>query len=653
MSVKKNWVRFVPALIALAVCSAVIYTGLNRKPSAYRAYETEAFGLLPIQIGGRIKPLDTVARVNLMMISERQSLNEKMTRQDGRKLSATEWFMDVTMRPEIANDYRIFKIVFAEDLGFEGLKQEGTRYYSYNELVPYIDRIREAYAAISEPTQPKNAYEKQIIKIHDALGRYQQLVQSFHPLDRLDNLIQYYTGFEQAVPAGMAAFQRQQAGQPFNTVALERFFSYLLTFQQMSESARMRLIPPPDAQSFHGGDWSNIGTSLMQSAKMAGVDPYVLSYARLTETFRMQNPEAFNDTVKAMVSTLENQYEEQVTRVHFEQAFNSFSPFLLSIVLYILAFVLTAFSWFGPANNALGRAAFWIVLFTFLLHTFGLLARMYIQGRPPVTNLYASAIFVGWGSVFLCLIFERIFKNGIPNAAGSLIGIVTLIVAHNLAIFAGDTLEMVRAVLDSNFWLATHVVVITLGYSAMFVAGALALFFILRAVFTPNFTRKDARSMETMVYGVVCFGALFSLVGTILGGIWADQSWGRFWGWDPKENGALLIVLVAAILLHVRWGGLSRERGIMNLAIFGNIVTSWSWFGTNMLGVGLHSYGFMDSAFVSLIGFWASQFAFILLGSTPYQWWLSDYGKSMAKRRSSVSDRSSTATPAPAPEPVN
>lgn len=649
MSFNKNLLRFWPALVALLVCALVIYSGLNRKPSAYPAYDTGAFGLLPVQVGGRIKPMDTVARVNLMMISERQSLNQKMTRQEGRELSATEWFMDVTMRPEVANDYRIFKIVFAEDLGFEGLKQEDTRYYSYNELVPYIDRIREAYAAIEDPNHPENAYEKQIVKIHDALGRYQQLVQSFHPIDRLDNLIQYYSGFEDSVPAGMTAFQRQQSGQSFDAVALERFFSYLLTFQQMSESARMRLIPPPDADAFHGGDWSNIGTSLMESVKMAGIDPYVLSYARLTEMFRIQDSAAFNDTVRAMVTTLENRYEEQVTRVHFEQGFNAFSPFLLSIALYVLAFILTAFSWFGSPNNAVGRTAFWIVLFTFLLHTFGLIARMYIQGRPPVTNLYASAIFVGWGSVLLCLVFEAIFKNGIPNAAGSLIGLVTLIVAHNLAILTGDTLEMVRAVLDSNFWLATHVVVITLGYSAMFVAGALALFFILRAVFTPRFSKRDARAMEGMVYGVVCFGALFSLVGTILGGIWADQSWGRFWGWDPKENGALLIVLVAAIILHVRWGGLSRERGIMNLAIFGNIVTSWSWFGTNMLGVGLHSYGFMDSAFVSLMGFWASQFAFILLGSTPYHWWLSDYGKAMAGRKRSAAKPLSHANPSPEP----
>ena len=123
------------------------------------------------------------------------------------------------------------------------------------------------------------------------------------------------------------------------------------------------------------------------------------------------------------------------------------------------------------------------------------------------------------------------------------------------------------------------------------------------------------------MYGVVCFATLFSLVATILGGIWADQSWGRFWGWDPKENGALLIVLWNAIILHARWGGFARERGMALLTVFGNVITSLSWFGVNMLGVGLHSYGFMDQAFGPLIGFIVSQLAIIGLGLIPLRYW--------------------------------
>ena len=182
------------------------------------------------------------------------------------------------------------------------------------------------------------------------------------------------------------------------------------------------------------------------------------------------------------------------------------------------------------------------------------------------------------------------------------VGFASLLVAHHLA-GDGDTMEMMRAVLDSNFWLATHVVTITIGYSGTFLAGAIAIASTLRQA-----VRRRTSIRETTKALVVddlrrssasrCF---FSFVGTVLGGIWADQSWGRFWGWDPKENGALLIVLWNAIILHARWGGFVRERGIMTMAIFGNVITSLSWFGVNMLGVGLHSYGFMDKAFWALV----------------------------------------------------
>ena len=102
------------------------------------------------------------------------------------------------------------------------------------------------------------------------------------------------------------------------------------------------------------------------------------------------------------------------------------------------------------------------------------------------------------------------------------------------------------------------------------------------------------RTIARMTYGTLCFAIFFSFVGTVLGGLWADDSWGRFWGWDPKENGALMIVAWNALVLHARWGGLVGDRGLAMLAVWGNAVTAWSFFGVNELGKGLHSYGFTE-----------------------------------------------------------
>jgi ABC-type transport system involved in cytochrome c biogenesis permease subunit len=301
------------------------------------------------------------------------------------------------------------------------------------------------------------------------------------------------------------------------------------------------------------------------------------------------------------------------------------------MMLYVLAFLLACISWMAW-NRPLNRAAFYLLLLSLTIHTFGLFSRMYLQERPPVTNLYSSAIFIGWGAVIVALILERIFRDGIGAACAGAIGFTTLIIAHHLA-GSGDTLEMLQAVLDTNIWLATHVVAITTGYSAMFLAGMLAVIYIVRGVFTRSLTPATADSLARMTYGVVCFATLFSFVGTVLGGIWADQSWGRFWGWDPKENGALLIVLWCAIILHARWGGYMKQRGLMVMAIFGNVITSFSWFGVNMLGVGLHSYGFMQKGFPWLIGFMLSQLALMAIGGMPLERWRSFRTTTGAARR--------------------
>jgi len=252
----------------------------------------------------------------------------------------------------------------------------------------------------------------------------------------------------------------------------------------------------------------------------------------------------------------------------------------------------------------------------FAAHTGGLLARMLVHGRPPVTNLYSSAVFVGWTAVLLGLLFDLRPRKaagadgarGAATAVASAVGFATLIIAHHLSA-GGDTMEMMSAVLDSNFWLTTHVVTITMGYGGCFLAGALAHVFILRGALGFPLDEESGRALERMTYGALCFALFFSFVGTVLGGIWADQSWGRFWGWDPKENGALLIVLWISLILHARATRTAGARGVMALAVLGSALTAFSWFGVNMLGVGLHSYGFMDKAFAWLAAFILSQLA--------------------------------------------
>jgi ABC-type transport system involved in cytochrome c biogenesis permease subunit len=613
--------KLIYSLILLLV-AYILWSGL-RSAKVDSGFDVASFAELPVQVGGRIKPLDSVARNTLLILSARQ----KVITPEGESLTPIQWFMDLTMRPELADTYRVFKIEFPDDLGLAGLAERGQRYYSYNDLQPHFEELRRLYSEIDPEPQKRSPYDRQIADLNDGLMRYHRVMHSLHPVggpDRLDRLIDEYQSYTATIGPGMVELRKQQAGEDYDAALLNRFIAFGDDYLKLSQIAMLRVVPPPPPVD-PMEDWKNIGLELLDVMKGDPLSPYVTSYASLTMAYRSGDTVTFNDEVSTLRQRFIGDFPGEIDRVHFEYVFNSLQPFYISMQLYVLIFLIACLSWLRWPKE-LGRAAFWLLVLAFAIHTFGLFARMYIQGRPPITNLYSSAVFVGWGSVLLGAFIEKFYKNGIGAAMASLVGFSTLIVAHHLAM-SGDTLEMMRAVLDSNFWLATHVIIITFGYSAMFLAGALAIVFIVLGVFGRRFDKETARSLSGMVYGITAFGVLFSLVGTILGGIWADQSWGRFWGWDPKENGALMIVVMGAIYLHARWGGIFRERGLMALAICGNIVTAWSWFGTNLLGVGLHSYGFTDSGFYWLVAFWLSQSVFIATGLLPWRFWRSEFGQ--------------------------
>jgi ABC-type transport system involved in cytochrome c biogenesis permease subunit len=343
---------------------------------------------------------------------------------------------------------------------------------------------------------------------------------------------------------------------------------------------------------------------------------------RIVTDYQNQSPTDFNADVAAYRAKLDGSIPAAMNKVDFEAFFNRFDPFFLCWIFYIGIFLLAICSWVFWARP-LSRTAYWIMLLTFVIHTFAIISRIYISGRPPVTNLYSASVFIGWGICGFCLILEAIFRDAIPMVAGAAAGALTLLLASGLSSVEGDTMKQLQAVLDTNFWLATHVVCVSMGYLATYLTGLLAIIYIVRGVFSSSLTREESKDNARMAYGILCFAMFFSFVGTILGGIWADQSWGRFWGWDPKENGAVLVVLWNAMILHARWGGIVKERGVMVLAVLGNIVTSWSFFGTNMLGIGLHAYGFMQSAQSRLVLVCLSQLVIAGIGMIPLRLWAS------------------------------
>jgi ABC-type transport system involved in cytochrome c biogenesis permease subunit len=606
--------KYLPFLILLLGAGYLASTLIP--PRQKSEFDLGGFARLPVLVNGRIKPLDTVARNSLLVMQGHQDF----VTPNGQALQPVEWLLDVLFNPAVADNYQHFLIRNPEVLAIFHQEQGTQKLFSFAELRGGLEEL-ERQDRLAEPVedQVRTAFQREVTDLYQRLVLYQRLKASVNLEDSPDFLAEVLQ-LEKTLPAGSAAFRAKEAGQPYNEADYKTLMDFAARFQYLSDSGYLLTIPP-DAANPNGNAWQKAGDALLATFRRGAVSPEVMAYAGLGHTWRLRQPQDFNELVRRYTHQLARRFGPQLQKCRLEAAFNQAQPFYSGMILYVLAFLLAVVSWL-KWPDVLQRSAFGVMALAFGASTAGIVTRMWLEGRPPVTNLYSSALFVGWVAVALCLILERIYRNAIGAVAGGMIGFGTLIIAQHLAL-SGDTMEMMRAVLDSNFWLATHVVVIAMGYGSTYLAGFLAIIYIFRGLFTTSLGRDTADALTRMVYGIVCFATLFSLVGTVLGGIWADQSWGRFWGWDPKENGALIIVLWNAIILHCRWAGIVRQRGLMMLAVFGNVVTSWSWFGVNMLGVGLHSYGFTQAAFNWLIAFVASQVLIIGLAAIPPAHWRS------------------------------
>jgi len=530
---------------------------------------------MPVQHEGRVKPLDTVARSSLLYLQESQ-----------RGGAPIEWLLALWTHPTESAQKSIIKVTHPGIITYLNLNETKAPYYAFDDFVLHAEKIwTHAQLARRIESKKRSAFQRQLIQLDQKLSLYLSLSNTLFPSHILSKT-QYLDTTTTQLKNGLLLFERFERGAPlsqFETQQLQDFNHLFKQLQSMAQSAAFQPIPV-------SGQWITTGEHLLrQLDKTSEISPVLSYYAHFMDQ---------KETVKAHL------------KIRWEARFHAVNPFIKAMALYLLVFLLA----FTPFH----KIAFSLFAVAGTLHTAGLIARMWIQNRPPVTNLYSSAIFVGLMAVLLCLFFRK--RIGV--LVGSAIGFITLIIAHHLS-FQGDTLETMQAVLDSNFWLSTHVVTITMGYSGTFIAGGLGFLAIMGGVFTPWMTKERCKEITSLCYGIICFSLVLSFIGTILGGIWADQSWGRFWGWDPKENGALLIVLWCAIILHMRIGGFIRQRGLWVMAVLGNCVTAFSWFGVNMLGIGLHSYGFMDSAFKWLILVVLTQVMIASLGLLPWSMWRS------------------------------
>jgi ABC-type transport system involved in cytochrome c biogenesis permease subunit len=615
-SILSQWRRpqvWGPALVVLVLAGWVAGRAVPPQQSATEM-KIHDFGALPIAYGGRILPMDSLANNALRTISGKQSFVDAQ----GEKQPAIRWLLDTVTRSDDFRDHRVIRIENLDVLSALGLpRREGFR-YSISEIFgdgedgKLSELDRQTRMAAEVPEDQQNLTQRKFLELQGKIRQMSALMGAFSP-------------------ANIAGETPEELGRSFQALT-----------GQIAELSRVAPKPVPPAKPAESwkllmeADRDDLLAAVDRTGQ-AKPDDAAAALRAVLASYRAGDAQQFNSDVVAyrelveQRAAAEEQYESALAdegragrksaerlstdRLEFEAYYNHFDPLFLCMILYIVAFVLAAAAWLGWFEG-LNRAANWLLWFTFALHTFGLVCRIYISGRPPVTNLYSSAIFIGWAAVLFALVFEAIYHLGIGNLLAGIIGFPTMLIAHYLTLDGnGDTIGVMQAVLDTNFWLATHVVCVSLGYATTFLAGALGLLTIVMGFAGGRLSSDQRRQLTRMTYGTICFAIFFSFIGTVLGGLWADDSWGRFWGWDPKENGALMIVIWNAIVLHARWGKMIGERGLAALAVLGNIVVAWSWFGVNQMPVGLHAYGRTEGRSAWIAAFMISQ---LLLAALPY-----------------------------------
>ncbi|MFZ4404255.1 MAG: cytochrome c biogenesis protein [Pseudobdellovibrionaceae bacterium] len=407
--------------------------------------------------------------------------------------------------------------------------------------------------------------------------------------------------------------------------ALQRLENQFFIFQEMASGRLLRLIPTDQA-------WVSVYdfNSDQQVLFLALTKAFVNYLGVVSGTVGGSEGGRAGEVKEALkfLDQAVNQFEDyartqnpahypDLSKIKTEVHYNDFHPFRWAYICYLLTSLLLLWIWISDKTSVMKWA--WVVLaLGFVLHTYGFLIRVYLMGRAPVTNMYETVVWVAWGSVVFAAILEKIYKFKFILLAGSLVGLFSLVIADMAPVVLDPSLQPLEPVLRSNYWLTIHVMTITISYAAFFLALCLAdlgLVYFLRG---EEQNKEKIKAVALSVYRCMQIGVMFLTPGIILGGIWADYSWGRFWGWDPKETWALIALLGYVAALHAKMVGWLKDFGMLVSAIGTFSLVIMAWYGVNfVLGAGLHSYGFGAGgieyvlAFVLAHAAWVATVAFL------------------------------------------
>jgi cytochrome c-type biogenesis protein CcsB len=501
-------------------------------PAAAPVADLSPWESLVVQDSGRRKPLGTFGHEALIKIAGR----DPITLKDGSKLGGTEFAFakfyatrDFSDEPIILVSYR----PLVEKLGLDAARKR----FSRKELAGASDLTRLAQEAAA-------------------------LRQAGEPVPRLDTEAQTVIGRIQL-------------------------------FDALGNTSAFLLVPPPSG-SATGTPWltidqirsvypTNTTGPILKDLRAINVASHGGDDKALAETSRRLETDlrALNPAVYPAEKTIAR-----------ELSFNRAKPFDTAMWLFAGATILLGAGARHGWRHWILRSGVAVTAVGFAFMIWGILQRVLIAGRAPVTNMYESIVWVSMGTVLFGLIFYAVYRNRLMLLSALPVSFLCLLLVRNLPVAMPARLDPLVPVLRDNFWLTVHVLTITLSYAAFAFALGFAHVVLWRYIRQPR-TAGAMRPLHDWLYRMMFVGLILLAAGTILGGVWANYSWGRFWGWDPKETWAFIALLMYVVAIHGKMAGWWGDFGIAVAAVVNFAGIIMAWYGVNyILGAGLHSYGF-------------------------------------------------------------
>ena len=520
-------------IFALAITAIFKGTGYGAsEPSAANngGVDFKQWGLLAIQDGGRRKPVDTFARETLIRITGRSTYEDET----GRKWQPNDFVLSALLETHAWKNEPMVLISIGQLIESLGLDKTKKR-FSFAQLAgsSELQRIANEARARKRAEQTLDRVQQEALSVTDRLALLSKV------MDGSALLI---------IPAP------ESETDPW--IGPSEFSRYYADVQFAPVQTQLRTL----ATAYTQGDGFNFSRAASQ----------------LRESLRKLSPSIY----------------PQDGQLRLEYFYNHFAGFYRAIWCYGIAFLALLVAHLRKRGRALQNIGVAIALLALAFQASGIVMRCMIGGRPPVTNMYESIIWVSFAVSFFGMVFFARYRTPVYLLAALPVTLIALLLVHQMPIAMPSSIDPLVPVLRDNFWLTVHVLTITLSYAAFALAMGFGHILLWQYARNPAAASADA-PMHFWLYRVLQLGVLLLAAGTILGGVWANYSWGRFWGWDPKETWALIALLCYILTLHGRLAGWWSEFGLVVASVVCFLAVLMAWYGVNfVLGKGLHSYGF-------------------------------------------------------------